>query len=272
MNKKLQVFISSTFTDLIEERQAAVETVLDAGHIPAGMELFKAGKSQIKTIRKWIDESDVYILILGGRYGSIEKESGLSYTELEYKYALSKNMPVFAIILEDNFLFTKAASKVEDVIFEKDNIAKYEKFKEFVKTNVVRFVDNSDKIASVIHSHLNHILTDSDYHLNGWIRNTTKQNEKIDFKTLSTVFSKITILEQNDIKKNANVFFLDNIPYFNIGVSESFQAYTYFHYSKIYLLYGLLEKVKNENNKDMLQLSKLGSEYCAYLVTNVLFT
>ena len=51
----------------------------------------------MKTIRKWIDESDVYMLILGGRYGSIDEESDLSYTELEYKYALSKNMPVFAI-------------------------------------------------------------------------------------------------------------------------------------------------------------------------------
>ena len=67
MNKKLQVFVSSTYTDLIEERQAAVEAILDAGHIPAGMELFKGGKSQMETIRKWIDESDVYMLILGGR-------------------------------------------------------------------------------------------------------------------------------------------------------------------------------------------------------------
>ena len=116
MNKKLQVFVSSTYTDLIEERQAAVEAILDAGHIPAGMELFKAGKSQMKTIQKWIDESDVYMLILGGRYGSIEEDSGLSYTELEYKYALSKNMPVFAIILEDSFLFTKAASYGKNAI------------------------------------------------------------------------------------------------------------------------------------------------------------
>jgi hypothetical protein len=41
--RRLQVFISSTFLDLKEERQAAVEAVLRAGHIPAGMELFSAG-------------------------------------------------------------------------------------------------------------------------------------------------------------------------------------------------------------------------------------
>ena len=85
MNKKLQVFVSSTYTDLIEERQAAVQAILDAGHIPAGMELFKAGnRSQLETIYKWIDESDIYMLILGGRYGSIESKSGKSYTQLEY--------------------------------------------------------------------------------------------------------------------------------------------------------------------------------------------
>lgn len=69
MDKKLQVFISSTFVDLKEERQAAVQAILKAGHIPAGMELFTAGdKSQMETITRWIDESDIYMLILGGRY------------------------------------------------------------------------------------------------------------------------------------------------------------------------------------------------------------
>lgn len=43
MRKKLQVFVSSTFIDLKSERQAAVEAILKAGHIPAGMELFTAG-------------------------------------------------------------------------------------------------------------------------------------------------------------------------------------------------------------------------------------
>ncbi len=172
MNKKLQVFVSSTYTDLIEERQVAVQAILDAGHIPAGMELFKAGKSQMKTIQKWIDESDVYMLILGGRYGSIEEESGLSYTELEYGYALSKNMPVFAIVLEDSFLFTKAASHGKDTIFEHDNIIKYELFKNYVKNNIVKFVKNVDQIPSIVHVQLNNVLNDPDYHLVGWIKST----------------------------------------------------------------------------------------------------
>lgn len=170
MNKKLQVFVSSTYTDLIEERQATVQAILDAGHIPAGMELFKAGKSQMKTIRKWIDESDVYMLILGGRYGSIEEDSGLSYTELEYRYALSKNMPVFAVVLEDSFLFTKAASVGKDAVFEKKNLKMYDSFKSFVKQNIVKFPKNIDQITTIIHSQLNEILNDPEYFLTGWVK------------------------------------------------------------------------------------------------------
>src|ERR1043165_8449466 len=94
--KKLRVFVSSTYTDLREERQAAVEAILMAGHIPAGMELFAAGdESQMNVIRRWIDESDIYMLILGGRYGSVEPNSGKSYIHLEYEYAVERNKPVF---------------------------------------------------------------------------------------------------------------------------------------------------------------------------------
>ena len=171
---KLQVFVSSTYTDLIEERQIAVEAILDAGHIPAGMELFRAGKSQMKTIHKWIDNSDAYMLILGGRYGSIEKETGLSYTELEYQYALTRKMPVFAIILDDSFLHMKASQTSTDEVFEKKNRGKYEKFKAKVKEQVVKFVKNKDQISHVISRQLNDILYDPDYNLSGWIRNDSQ--------------------------------------------------------------------------------------------------
>jgi hypothetical protein len=78
-HRRLQVFVSSTFSDLIAERQAAVEAILRAGHIPAGMELFAAGdESQMEIIKQWIDASDVFLLILGVRYGSIEPLSGKS--------------------------------------------------------------------------------------------------------------------------------------------------------------------------------------------------
>lgn len=97
--KRYQVFISSTYTDLELERQAAVEAILKAGHFPAGMELFKAGdKSQLEAIKRWIDKSDVFLLILGGRYGSIEPNSGKSFVQLEYEYAIEIGKPFFTLV------------------------------------------------------------------------------------------------------------------------------------------------------------------------------
>jgi hypothetical protein len=107
-SKKLQVFVLSTYVDLREERQTAVEAILLAGHIPAGMELFAAGsESQLDVVRRWIDESDVYMLILGGRYGSIEPKSGKSYTQVEYEYAAEKGKPLFALVMTDAVLDEK---------------------------------------------------------------------------------------------------------------------------------------------------------------------
>jgi len=52
------------------------------------MELFAAGdQSQMEIIKRWIDESDVFLLILGGRYGSIDPTTKKSYIQLEYEYA-----------------------------------------------------------------------------------------------------------------------------------------------------------------------------------------
>src|SRR5207245_6873855 len=102
VRKRLQIFVSLTFTDLIPERQAAVEAILIAGHIPAGMELFTAGdESQMQVIKRWIDESDVFLLILGGRYGSIEARSQKSYIHLEYEYAVKQRKPLFAVVIEE---------------------------------------------------------------------------------------------------------------------------------------------------------------------------
>ncbi|WP_340002063.1 DUF4062 domain-containing protein [Oceanobacillus sp. FSL K6-0127] len=171
MKKKLQVFISSTFIDLKDERQAAVEAILDAGHIPAGMELFKAGnENQFKTIKRWIDESDVYLLILGGRYGSVETERGKSYTHLEYEYAIEKGMPVFATVLSEPWLYSKAAQIGAENVFEQQEQDKYKQFKDFVHTKVIRRVDDLKDIKLSVHTTLSEFK--DLYEFSGWVKGT----------------------------------------------------------------------------------------------------
>lgn len=101
MDKRFQVFVSSTFTDLKDERQAVLRAILELDHMPAGMELFPAADdSAWQLIRDVIDASDYYVLIIGGRYGSLD-EAGIGYTEKEYEYACSTRKPVIALLHEN---------------------------------------------------------------------------------------------------------------------------------------------------------------------------
>ena len=168
MNKrKLQVFVSSTFTDLKEERQAAVEAILKAGHIPAGMELFTAGnKSQLDVIKQWIKESDVYVLLLGARYGSIEPTSHLSYTEVEFDYARELGLPFFAVVLSDSGRAAKVRVDGEEVL-ERANVAKYDAFRVKVCSQLCSFFDTTKDIKLAILETLPQIAADTK--LVGWI-------------------------------------------------------------------------------------------------------
>ena len=99
--KRFQVFISSTFRDLREERQAALKAVLQMKHMPAGMELFPASDDTAwKLIQDVINASDYYVLIIGGRYGS-QDEAGIGFTEKEYNYAKKKKKPIIALLRKD---------------------------------------------------------------------------------------------------------------------------------------------------------------------------
>ena len=101
-NIKYQVFISSTYTDLKEERRKVLDVLLMADCIPAGMEAFVAtDNEQFEVIKKVIDYCDYYVLILGMRYGSISPETGISYTEMEYDYAIEKGIPVLVFAIDE---------------------------------------------------------------------------------------------------------------------------------------------------------------------------
>lgn len=101
MEKRYQVFVSSTYRDLQDERALVIRTLMEMDCFPAGMELFPAvDEEQWNFIKKVIDDCDYYLLIVGGRYGSTTSE-GLSYTEQEYDYAVEKDLKVLAFVHED---------------------------------------------------------------------------------------------------------------------------------------------------------------------------
>lgn len=150
MKKKFQIFISSTFEDLKLERQAAVEAILKCHHIPAGMELFSAGdESQLEVIRRWIDESDIYVLILGGRYGSIENKTGLSYTEIEFDYAVGAGKPMFSVVLSEEFIEQKVKEFGLNMM-EKNEPGKLKAFRQKVLSRICTIVSDCKDIRLAI--------------------------------------------------------------------------------------------------------------------------
>lgn len=167
MKKKLQVFVSSTYTDLLPERQAAVQAILKAGHIPAGMELFTASdKSQWETIKRWINESDAYMLILGGRYGSIDPTTNVSYTEMEYDYALEQGKPLFSVVIKEDALEQRVKIHGTSVI-ETVNPASLKLFREKVLRNISSFFVDDRDVRLAVHETLGEMRDNPD--LKGWI-------------------------------------------------------------------------------------------------------
>lgn len=146
MNKKYTVFLSSTYEDLREERNEVIHALLEMDCIPCGMEYFPSDNDeQFEFIKSVIDECDYYIVIIAGRYGSIGK-SGKSYTEMEYRYALKRKIPVFAFI--HNNLDSISLNKSEK---SEDNRKKLELFIKFVsKQKMVNYWNGKEDLAGKI--------------------------------------------------------------------------------------------------------------------------
>ena len=133
MNIKYQIFVSSTYDDLREEREQVLKATLEMGHIPVGMEMFSAAdEEQWKIITRQIDECDYYVVIVAQRYGSVVE--GVSYTEKEYDYAVSKNIPVLGFIIED-----AAAWPTDRVDTDSNPKSSLEAFKAKLKEKPVSF-------------------------------------------------------------------------------------------------------------------------------------
>jgi len=119
---KFQVFVSSTYADLAEERAEVVSMLLNLDALPAGMELFPATNDDAWTlIQRVIDESDYYLLVIGGRYGSVDEESNLSYTEKEFDYAVDQKKPVMAFLHGDPGKISAEKTDQNDAAREKLN-------------------------------------------------------------------------------------------------------------------------------------------------------
>jgi len=173
-DRKYSIFISSTYKDLEEYRQNVHDAILIDGNFPIAMENFpSSNNSPWETIKQLIDECDYYILIIGFIYGTIDEETGDSYTEKEYDYAKSINKHILSFILNDSFKLKKD-----------EDLAKIESFKQKVKNNgkLSKFCKNKNNLSSDIVSTLH-----KEFKRNqkaGWIKAKDYNKLKFDYEQL----------------------------------------------------------------------------------------
>lgn len=202
MDKRYQVFVSSTYADLKQERQHVLQALMEMDCIPAGMELFPAAdEEQWEFIKKVIDDCDYYLLIIGGRYGSTTSD-GISYTEKEFDYAVEKGLKVVALIhgAPDDIPFGKSE---QDPVLR----AKLLAFKDKVMDGrLVKFWKTAEELPGLVALSLTKTI--KTYPAVGWVRTSNVANEDI--------LAEINELRKQNSELQASLVFLEreakNIP------------------------------------------------------------
>lgn len=198
MDRKYQVFISSTFSDLKEERVEIMEALINLGHIPIGMELFNAADdTQWGVIKRRIEESDYYVLVLSGRYGSLDSD-GIGFTEKEYDYAVETGIPVIS--------FVRTESKIEKLDYqfrESDNKNKLEAFRAKVSGRLYKPWDDKYDLSKKFFLAFAELIREKPQ--SGWIK--AEAQEGISKKQFDSIFSENGTLKVHvsDLQKELGI-------------------------------------------------------------------
>lgn len=236
--KKYQIFVSSTHDDLIDERKEVTEAILKCDCIPAGMELWPAfSLSQWEVIKSVIDDSDYYLLIIAGKYGSEGTDDDgntVSYTEMEYNYAVKFGKPVIALI-------NKYPDKLPGTKIELDNRKrkKLDKFKKKVMDGrLVTFWTSIDDVKTEAVLAIQNAI--NKYPAGGWIRWSTLLGIKPDVywyspESLEEAAEVVRVINAG----NVVVLNLESVEY------ESASRIIDFISGNIYGISGTIQKISN---------------------------
>jgi len=269
MDKKYQIFISSTYDDLQDEREQAIKAVLEMGHIPVGMEMFSAGdEEQWKLIARQIEASDYYVLIIGHRYGS-ETQDGISYTEKEYDYAIEMGVPTLGFVIDNEAPWP--ASRVDKAQKKKK---KLDNFKSKVKKKLVQFWVNKDDLHGKISISL--IKTMSANPRVGWVRSdeaigvevtkelTRLSNENSKLRDEINRLKKIAEERTDEVRNVVNIM-NENTRYFRVRNNSSWENAEQFSETLLDIFLHIAPNLIDENSsidvaKDI-AFSLVGNDY-----------
>lgn len=119
--KKNSVFLSSVYSEFIDERRDVINAILQNGDLPICMEKFNSSSGRTTDIlRRYIMECDYFVLLIGDEYGDIEPQSQVSYTEYEYNVAIELGLKPIVFLKRTNKRTEQAKKFVERI--QKSNV------------------------------------------------------------------------------------------------------------------------------------------------------
>jgi hypothetical protein len=190
LKKRYQVFVSSTYEDLVEERKHVMQALLATRCIPSGMELFPAANAeQWEVIKSVIDDCDYYVVIVAGKYGSIGKK-GKSYTEMEFDYAVKMQKSILGFYFSD--MPSLPAKKIE---LSDQRRTQLQQFTQKVKSRMCQGWTSPEGLASALKTAILHAM-DTDPK-SGWVRSS----ELPSWQMVKSLKERITELENKKLPK-----------------------------------------------------------------------
>lgn len=156
----IDVMISSTSKDLAEHRQQASDAVRRSGLRTQEMEQLTATLGNaISVSLRFVNQSEIYIGIIGMRYGYVpddpmQNPNKLSITELEYRRALERNIPILIYMMDKKHpALPRNAGDEEDSFFEADpdNVKKLKALKaEMEKRHIVGYFKSPMELRALV--------------------------------------------------------------------------------------------------------------------------
>lgn len=179
MQKRYQVFVSSTFDDLKEERSKVITALLDLGHIPCGMEYFPAADEDAwNCIERLIPQCDYYVVLVAGRYGCIPDGDSKSYTHKEYELAIANDVPVLGLLHAKPGELPRKHCESDPKVQKK-----LDQFRAQVKRKLCRFWTTADQIPGELLASLTHQI--SRIPRTGWVRADTVASDEAKTEIIS---------------------------------------------------------------------------------------
>jgi hypothetical protein len=195
LDKRYQVFISTSGAEMQPERMVLAQTLVGMGFFSWGLEQ----RTPLSTAfaRRQIDDCDYVVVLLGSSYGE-QSVSGVGYMHLEYIYAVTKQKPIIV------FMHDEPAAREAALHDDKPELRdKFQEFRKLLQNEVDQvFTYRSLRdLEMAVRFNLPQML--ERYPVLGWVR---PQNTQVLQDEIDQLKNKLEQLETESGKREVDPF------------------------------------------------------------------